>query len=226
MTDIKLSLSKLISPDIVQNMTYLEPSRHVVDSVSSFTRYTNVMDKCDENIFRAHGMRHEVLVLHPSSSKSRISRTNGIYLPLKDAKYPYTQVFQVIEGESIFLLQTQPYQAEIDCKFISADPGDIVYIPPGYGYTIFNRGDKDLVISSLVKNEVYYDVRTMQSMDGPVYEFSREESKLTFRVNDSYANSTVTTEYDIRDLDVPDTFITGSIYEGFINYPETFNFLK
>lgn len=72
------------------------------------------------------------------------------YVPNTEITYP--EVYEVIEGEIDYLLQTKPdTEGHVNVVIVSAKKGDKIIVPPNYGHISINIGEIPAVSSNLQK---------------------------------------------------------------------------
>ncbi len=98
------------------------------------------------NLKRDGNLRYDVTVIPAQMLGKEFTKTKGHYHP--DC---YGELYIVIEGEAIYLMQKINDEGEIeDIYFVEAKAGDHVIIPPHYGHVTINPGDKDLKMANWV----------------------------------------------------------------------------
>ena len=162
-------------------------------------------------------------------------KTAGHFHPKKgphgDESYP--EVYQILSGEAIFLLQKNTPQGNArEIIAIEANVGDIVYIPPDYGHVMINPGDQELVNANIVCDD-------FQSVYGPVvykkglavYCTRQSNTHYGFIPNPNYDETPAVRNIAARDFPHPlEAFCPPGeccdIYELFLRQPEAFSFLS
>ncbi|MCK4968346.1 MAG: glucose-6-phosphate isomerase, partial [Candidatus Aenigmarchaeota archaeon] len=78
-------------------------------------------------------------------------KTAGHYHPLvPQTNVSYTEVYEVLYGNALYLLQKVEGNKVLDAYFVEAKAGDKVIIPPGYGHITINRSNDILVMANWV----------------------------------------------------------------------------
>ena len=97
------------------------------------------------------GLRYDITVVAPALLGQEHAKTYGHYHPLApDGEY-YPEVYEVISGRAIYLLQHRGAGGAIDeVLVIPATEGDKVFMLPGYGHVTINAGDSPLVMANWV----------------------------------------------------------------------------
>jgi glucose-6-phosphate isomerase len=89
----------------------------------------------DWHWLHAHNLRYDLTVIPPRDLCGEWVKTKGHYHPKNPAGIGYPEVYEVLEGEAHYLLQSRDLG---DVVLITAETGDIVIIPPGFGHITIN----------------------------------------------------------------------------------------
>lgn len=115
----------------------------------------------------AHKLRYDLTVIPPRDLCGEWVKTKGHYHPKCPSGVGYPEIYEVLEGEAKYLLQSQDL---LDIVMISAVAGDIVIIPPGYGHTTINPSpDKTLAMANIVSTEFESEYGEYISRHGAAY---------------------------------------------------------
>jgi glucose-6-phosphate isomerase len=113
--------------------------------------YRDVGRPADRSRYAAHGLRYDITVLLPARLGQEWCKTYGHYHPLAPSGEYYPEVYEVISGRAVYLLQRRAPDGRIeDVLAIPAGPGDKVFMLPGYGHVTINVGDEPLVMANWV----------------------------------------------------------------------------
>ncbi len=112
---------------------------------------------------RKAGLRYDITVIPPARLGKEFVKTKGHYHPpVPGAEVSYPEIYQVLEGEAIYLLQKAEGESIPDVVVIEAGKGDVVIVPPGYGHITINRSETTLKMANWVCtsfSSVYEPVR-------------------------------------------------------------------
>ncbi len=102
-------------------------------------------------IIRKFDLRYDITVIPPAKIGIEFIKTFGHYHPKKN-KVSYPEIYEVLEGEAIFLLQKRGARDSeiVDVLAVYAKDGDKVIIPPDYGHVTINPSDKTLKMANWV----------------------------------------------------------------------------
>jgi glucose-6-phosphate isomerase len=110
----------------------------------------------DRPIFEGADTEYDITVIEPGKVGEEFIKTKGHYhslVPGTDLSYP--EVYEVIEGEVEYLIQTRPNdKKETEVVIIKAGVGDKIIVPPGYGHVSVNVGKIPSVSSNLQKRDL------------------------------------------------------------------------
>jgi len=102
----------------------------------------------DLEVIKAHHLRYDITAIPPRMLGSEFTKTVGHYHPkIPGADVSYPEIYQVLEGSAIYLLQKAESGDEdivLDVAVVSAEKGDLVLIPPEYGHVTINAAETTL----------------------------------------------------------------------------------
>jgi len=115
----------------------------------------------------SHHLRYDMTVIPPADLCGEWVKTKGHYHPKNPAGVGYPEIYEVIEGEAHYLLQSQSLD---DVVMVTARAGDIVIIPPGYGHISINPStDKTLVMANIVSTAFESEYGEYETHRGAAY---------------------------------------------------------
>ena len=130
---------------------------------------------------RHHNLRYDLTVIPSQSLCGEWAKTKGHYHPKNPAGTGYPEIYEVIEGEAHYLLQSRTLD---DVVIISASAGDLVIIPPDYGHIAINPShDTTLVMGNIVSTAFQSEYGEYEKYHGAVY---YEMTSGTMRKNPFY----------------------------------------
>jgi glucose-6-phosphate isomerase len=108
-------------------------------------------DKDHERILEAE-LRFDYTVMLPANIGGERIKTYGHYHPDSGCGLSYPEIYQVLEGEAIYILQKRGERPEVieDCIVVFASEGDVVLVPPDYGHVTVNSSSDRLVMTNWV----------------------------------------------------------------------------
>jgi glucose-6-phosphate isomerase len=124
-------------------------------------------------------LQYDLTKIYPEEISGELHKTAGHY-----HSEGYTELFEVIEGELITLLQMDGKDGEItEAYAVKAGSGDKVIIPPNYGFCSINHSsNKELIMSNWIDTKAqnmyenieknrglcYYIVNTEKEKNSPI----------------------------------------------------------
>jgi glucose-6-phosphate isomerase, archaeal len=173
----------------------------------------------------AHKLRYDLTVIPPRNLCGEWVKTKGHYHPKNPAGVGYPELYEVLEGEARYLLQSQDL---LDIVMIRAQAGDIVIIPPGYGHITVNPSpDKTLAMANIVSTEFESEYGEYISRHGAAYFlFANGE----IRKNPRYPRVPPVRSVNPKSGQGEHRIIAGPLYSllgnedalSFLNYPERY----
>lgn len=109
----------------------------------------------DETDLVKDGLRYDVTVTLPGAVGGEFIKTAGHYHALDGNGVSWAEIYDVLAGEAVFVLQRAEGDPSGDPEVtrgvvIVAGPGDRLVIPPDYGHVTVNIGTTPLVVADLV----------------------------------------------------------------------------
>jgi glucose-6-phosphate isomerase len=125
----------------------------IADEVAYLT-YRDVR-RATETGLTANGLRYDITVTMPGTVDGELVKTAGHYHALDPHGVSWPEIYDVLFGSAVFVLQRAvgdpAGDPEIDRALaIVAGPGDRLVIPPDYGHVTVNVGETPLVVADLV----------------------------------------------------------------------------
>jgi len=132
-----------------------------------------------------HGLRYDVTTLPPGRLGREYWKTMGHYHALLPGGGAYPEIYQVLSGEAIFLLQHRGEDEAVDeAVAVRAKEGDRLWIPPFWGHVSINPGEAPLVLCDLISPACQSDYSMYIEKRGAIY---RALEDGTFQRNPHYA---------------------------------------
>jgi glucose-6-phosphate isomerase len=114
-----------------------------------------------------HKLRYGITVIPSRTLCGEWAKTKGHYHPKNPAGVGYPEIYEVIEGEAHYLLQSRTLD---DVVMISAHAGDLVIIPPEYGHISINpSSDTTLTMANIVSTAFQSEYGEYEKYHGAVY---------------------------------------------------------
>ncbi|RJS71019.1 MAG: glucose-6-phosphate isomerase [Candidatus Syntrophoarchaeum sp. WYZ-LMO15] len=169
---------QLIRPDVrrLSDMRELLFDRSFAESAEDMDLYYMYRDlylsRKDQEKIREAGLRYDITIIPPLMLGKEYVKTAGHYHPPADGGgITYPEVYEVLEGEAHYLLQRPEGDKIVDVVLITAEEGEKVLIPPGYGHITINPSNKRLKMANWVArgfSSIYDPIRKRRG--GAYYE--------------------------------------------------------
>jgi len=139
----------------------------------SLQLYEIYRDCCDEkarDLMQKHDLRYDVTVMPPLLLGEEYGKTRGHYHMPPDQSGLHAEVFEIIEGEACFLLQTQHSHDVVNVSLVRATKGEKVLIHPNQGHVMINPSAKHLVTGNLISGScMQYSDQYLERRGGAYY---------------------------------------------------------
>lgn len=120
----------------------------------------------DRRWLQEQGLRYDATVIPARTLCGEYVKTKGHHHPANGKGVPYPEIYDVLQGEAHYLLQTR---AADDVRLVQAGPGDRVLVPPGYGHVTINPGRATLVMVNIVSTRFESDYSVYEERRGAAY---------------------------------------------------------
>jgi glucose-6-phosphate isomerase len=121
----------------------------------------------DRQWLHSRRLRYDITVIPPCNLCGEWVKTKGHYHPKNPVGIGYPEVYEVLEGEAKYLLQSRKLD---DIVMISAHAGDIVIIPPDYGHISINPSvEKTLAMANIVSTAFESEYGEYETLHGAAY---------------------------------------------------------
>ena len=99
---------------------------------------------------------------------------------------PQKELYNVMEGEAIFLMQKGNAEKIEDVYVVKAKAGESAFIKSGYGHVTINPSDKDLKTQDWSPIETKSDYSLFKERKGACYYYIKDESGEKWIKNENY----------------------------------------
>jgi glucose-6-phosphate isomerase len=121
----------------------------------------------DRRWLHERDLRYDITVIPPRNLCGECVKTKGHYHPKNPQDVGYPEIYEVLDGEVWYLLQTRPPD---DVVLIAATAGDVVVIPPGYGHVSINPSpDRTLSMANIVSTAFESEYGDYEKLQGAAY---------------------------------------------------------
>lgn len=173
-------------------------------------------------VYKKDGMRFDITVIPAMAIQGECAKTYGHSHPPAEDGLSYPEVYQVLSGTAIFLLQRANRDRSVDVALIKADAGQILLIPPNHAHVTINPADTTLVLANVVAN----------GFDSDYSEFKENRGAAFYYLSDG--NIEQNAAYVVKDMSRPTPaefnkrfgFACKDILSELDSRPEKFAFLK
>lgn len=197
-----------------------------------YDAYRNIRFPADEALFRRYDIRYDITAIQPGTINGEFKKTSGHYHGyIAGGAHPYPEVYEVIRGEILFVLQKSPNfdkKEELvieDLKIIHAKEGQAVIIPPYYGHGSINPLDEVSMFSNLAVVSCPLHYEPVQQKHGLAVYVLKDGDSFHINPNENYRN--LPPCQIAEPVENPALGIEFGVpcYTTFINHPERYDFL-
>ncbi len=206
--EIELSGAELL----VNNLRHSR-SQRTVKEISS-TLMEKAEDELDKvvyymfrDVYKKENIRFDITLIPAISMNKECAKTHGHYHPKGEDGFAYPELYQVLKGKCIFILQKKNKNDSVDVIIVKANEGEVIIFPPGYGHVSINSGPSELILSNLVydrfearyeeykknRGAAYYYLKDGQLVQNSNYMIGKSEQITANELNKKY-------NYECKDL--------------------------
>lgn len=174
-----------------------------------------------KELFSKHKMRYDVTIIAGATLGREFNKTFGHYHAIAEQGLSYPELYEVISGDAILLMQKDLGEKGMDVRMAAASTGDRIVVPPNYGHITINTGKEQLIMSNLMSSVSESDYKPMELMRGGAVYALKDGS---YVINRNYKRLSVV---DLDEVEQPEFMGDApSIYDAFIENPDSFAFLN
>lgn len=115
------------------------------------------------------GLRYDITVIPAKMLGQEFVKTKG-----HEHLGKYGELYIVLEGEAIYLMQKRKEREIEDVYAIKAKKGNVAIIPPGYGHVTINPSEEDLKMANWISKNCQSDYQLFEKMQGACYYYTKE----------------------------------------------------
>ncbi|MEM0214926.1 MAG: glucose-6-phosphate isomerase family protein [Archaeoglobaceae archaeon] len=120
-------------------------------------------------------LRYDFTIIPPAEIGGENVKTYGHYHPKNSAGLTYPEVYQVLDGKAIFVIQRREGEQVVDCIAVEAEKGDLVIVPPNCGHVTINPTKKVLLTSNWVCRDFVSIYEPYTNLRGACYYYVNQE---------------------------------------------------
>lgn len=195
-------------------------------------------DENDKEKISKNNLRYNITIISPQMLGQEFPKTIGHehgLVPNEDITYP--EIYEVLEGEAIYLLQKRDNNKIIDIYAVKTKAGEKCIVPPSYGHVTINASGKDVIMADWSEKNFKSDYSPLRNNRGAGYYALRNPSvilseannPIDWQKNNNYSEIPELKIYNAKDfnwlfkrfginMDTP-------MYD-YLNNPEKLDFLK
>jgi glucose-6-phosphate isomerase len=129
-------------------------------------------------VYEKNRIRFDITVISPKIIEGEFAKTYGHAHPEAEDGLSYPEVYQVLSGEAIFLLQKSNRDKSMDVKLIRTKKGDVLVIPPNFSHVTINPSKDVLVLSNLVADDFESDYAEFKKNRGAAFYYLEDGNVL------------------------------------------------
>lgn len=129
------------------------------------------LSRADKEKLLQNNLRYDITIIPPNMLGCEYIKTAGHYHPDASGGVTYPELYEVLVGEALYLLQNQDLS---DVVAVYASAGDKVLVPPGYGHVTINRSNRTLKMANFVARNFSSLYEPYREKRGAAYFFTKD----------------------------------------------------
>ncbi|MEM3422707.1 MAG: glucose-6-phosphate isomerase family protein [Candidatus Bilamarchaeaceae archaeon] len=173
-------------------------------------------------IIKKDGLRYDITVIPVWEKEKEMSKTYGHCHPIAEKNLSYPEVYQILSGTAIFILQKELSNGGFFVSIVEGKKGDILLIPPNFCHTTINSSKDMLVLSNIVADDFTSDYSMFKKNHGAAYYVTPDGGFL----HNPYYIISQNERVKTNDINKRYGFECKDILLEFVANPQKFEFLK
>lgn len=126
-----------------------------------------------------HGsLRYDITIIPPRMFGEEFVKTYGHYHPEAKPGLSYPEIYQMLNGEALFIMQKKRRDDSMDCIITRCGKGGLVFVPPNYGHVMINPNPSSTLVSAnIVSNSFSSEYGDYKENHGAAYYYTKEGMK-------------------------------------------------
>lgn len=148
-------------------------------------------NKADREKIASQGLRYDITILNPVKLGKEYNKTAGHDHPLvPNTEITYPEIYEVLEGEAIFLAQNSEKNKIKDIFAIKAKKNDKVIIPPNYEHLLINPTNQELKTANWICRKFSTNIyKPFRSQQGFAYYGLKNNGGIKWAKNEHYRSA-------------------------------------
>ncbi|MGX8680433.1 MAG: glucose-6-phosphate isomerase family protein, partial [bacterium] len=151
--------------------------------------YRDIARMKDRPRLQIKKMHLDLTVIAPGLVGTEFNKGTGHYHPTLLGGVPEAEIYQVLKGELIFVLQKTTdlsnFQVE-DLEVVRLKEGEIIIVPPYYGHSFVNIADEVSVAANLTVNYLDVNREVIRERQGMAVYIVSEDGQVKTVINPNY----------------------------------------
>jgi glucose-6-phosphate isomerase, archaeal len=174
------------------------------------------------NVYKKDDIRYDITVILPEALGSECAKTHGHYHPPSEDGTSYPEIYQILKGSAVFILQKRNSDGTVNVMIVDAKENDVVLMPPDYGHISINNGEGPLVMANLVYEKFESKYEDVKVNKGAAYYYTKDHELVQNPAYIVKKNSRISA----KELCAMYKIDSKDILPEFLETPEKFAYLK
>lgn len=195
---------------------YNLPKNKIDLNTNAYYMFRNLFNEKIKRILDLHQLRFDLTLMENITIGNEFNKTHGHYHPEAAPGRSFPEIYQILKGKAMFILQNTEENIINDIILIEAEEDELIIIPPNYGHVMINVGNSKLITLNLVSSRFNPIYETYKKMKGAAYYLLTDYSLIK---NKNYKINKKPRFFKVNKEKI-------NLFEEIIKYPKKFRFLN
>ncbi len=174
------------------------------------------------SVYSNIALRFDMTLLPARMLGKEFNKTYGHYHPEAEPGLSFPEIYQVLSGDALFLLQKKTQDGSVDALAVDVKETECILVPPNYGHVAINPSkEKPLLTSNIVFNGFESNYEDYELYHGASHYYTDEG----LAQNTNYVVRTLD-RISAEELNKRNGFVCSDLLLEFMKNPDQFDFLE
>ncbi|MBD3389393.1 glucose-6-phosphate isomerase [Candidatus Micrarchaeota archaeon] len=127
------------------------------------------------DVYKQGSLRYDITEVPARMFGTEFVKTYGHYHPEAREGLSYPEIYQILNGEAVFIMQKPRRDDSLDCIITRCKKGEVVFVPPDYGHVMVNPSASSTLVSANVVSSSFSSLyEEYRENHGAAYYYTKE----------------------------------------------------
>ncbi|MFH1611739.1 MAG: glucose-6-phosphate isomerase family protein [bacterium] len=161
-------------------------------NIDLYYMYRNLSENTEDKAkLTEQDFRYDITVMPFNMLGKEFVKTAGhIHSLVPDTNITYPEIYEVLDGKGLFLIQSLQNNTIKDVYFIQAQKGDKVIVPPNYSHIMINIGPAELKTANMLSENCQNEYEIIKEKNGFCYfGLKKDHQEVEWIKNEKYSDT-------------------------------------